>query len=91
MSTASAEKTAEMTERERQLEPGVPPVGEEIHLPGPSALPFVCAIGITLTIIGLTIDWLWTVIGLITFIVTLVMWIRDVHRDISDLPEDHAH
>ena len=68
-----------------------PPVGEEIHLPGPTLLPFICAIGITLVVIGTTIDWIWSVVGGILLIVTVVMWIRDTMRDVSELPEEHRH
>ena len=67
-----------------------PPAGEEIHLPGPTILPFVMAIGITLTVIGTTITWLFSAIGIVIFLVTLLMWIRDTRRDISELPEDHS-
>jgi hypothetical protein len=68
-----------------------PPVGEEIHLPGPTILPVVVAAAITLTIIGTTINWLFSIIGLIVFIVAVTMWIRDTRRDISELPEEHGH
>jgi hypothetical protein len=67
-----------------------PPAGEEIHLPGPTILPFAMAIGITLTVIGTTIFWLFSVLGVIIFLVTLWMWIRDTRRDVSELPEDHS-
>ena len=36
-----------------ELDPEPPPAGEEIHLPGPSVLPALTAVGITLTLIGL--------------------------------------
>jgi len=36
------------------LDPDVPPVGEEIHLPEPTVVPVLTAIGITLTLIGFT-------------------------------------
>jgi hypothetical protein len=68
-----------------------PPVGEEIHLPGPTVLPVACAAGITLMVIGTTINWLISIIGLIVFVVTTGMWIRDTRRDISELPEEHHH
>ena len=67
-----------------------PPSGEEIHLPGPSILPFAMAIGITLAVIGTTITWFLSAIGVIIFVVTLFMWIRDTRRDVSELPEDHT-
>ena len=41
-----------------------PPVGEEIHLPGPSLLPILNAAGITLALIGITLGWVLSVAGL---------------------------
>jgi hypothetical protein len=67
-----------------------PPVGEEIHLPGPTFLPVACAAGITLMVIGTTINWLISIAGLILFVVTTALWIRDTRRDISELPEEHV-
>ena len=66
-----------------------PPVGEEIHLPGPSLLPITVALGITLTVIGTTLGWWLSIIGLIVFVLSAGIWIRDTRRDIDDLPEDH--
>ena len=68
-----------------------PPAGEEIHLPGPTILPFVMAIGITLIVIGTTITWFLSAIGGVIFIWTTIRWIRDTRRDVSELPEDHLH
>jgi hypothetical protein len=72
-----------------EVEQEAPPVGEEIHLPGPSLLPLASAVSITLVVIGTTINWIFTIIGLIGFVVTTVMWIRDTRRDIDELPEEH--
>ncbi|HEY3726461.1 MAG TPA: hypothetical protein VGL51_04770 [Solirubrobacteraceae bacterium] len=72
-----------------EVEQEAPPVGEEIHLPGPSLLPLASAVSITLIVIGSTIDWIFSIIGLIGFVVTTVMWIRDTRRDINELPEEH--
>jgi ABC-type bacteriocin/lantibiotic exporter with double-glycine peptidase domain len=69
----------------------VPPSGEEIHLPGPTVLPFAMAIGITLIVIGSTLTWIISAIGGVVFLVTLVRWIRDTRRDVSELPEEHLH
>jgi hypothetical protein len=71
------------------LEPESPPAGEEIHLPGPTVLPFVTAIGITLIVIGTTINWGISILGGIIFVVAVVRWIRDTRRDIDALPEEH--
>jgi hypothetical protein len=73
-----------------EVEYETPPVGEEIHLPGPTLIPFVCAIGITLIVIGTTIDWIFSAIGAVIFIITVAMWIRDTRRDVAALPEEHV-
>lgn len=74
-----------MSDSERQ----VPPAGEEIHLPGPSLIPFLSAIGITLMVIGTTISWLLSIIGLIIFVWTTIRWIKDTRREVQALPEEH--
>lgn len=66
-----------------------PPAGEEIHLPGPTLIPFFCAIGITLIVIGSTISIYFIIAGAILFIITTVRWIMDTRRDIAALPEEH--
>lgn len=68
----------------------VPPPGEEIHIPGPTILPFVSAISITLIVIGSTLTWILSIIGGVIFIVTTIMWIRDTRRDVAALPEQHS-
>ncbi len=73
-----------------EVEQDTPPVGEEIHLPGPTLIPFMSAIGITLIVIGTTIDWIFTGIGAVIFIITTVMWIRDTRRDVAALPDEHS-
>jgi hypothetical protein len=66
-----------------------PPSGEDIHLPGPSILPLLVAIAITFSIIGLTLSVWFSIVGVTMFIITVGLWIRDVRRDVSDLPEEH--
>lgn len=66
-----------------------PPVGEEIHLPGPSLLPILNAAGLTLAILGITLGWVLLVVGLILFLVTTVIWIVSTKRDIAALPPEH--
>jgi hypothetical protein len=72
------------------LETDAPPVGEEVHMPEPSILPIVNALGVTLSLVGLTLSPAVTIIGLIIFLVTLVAWIRSAAHDISELPLDHS-
>ena len=66
-----------------------PPVAEEIHLPGPTFLPVFMAVGITLGVIGITINFIISIVGAVVFLVTLVRWLREVRRDMSELPLDH--
>jgi hypothetical protein len=68
-----------------------PAAGEEIHLPGPSLMPFFCAVGITLIVVGTTTTWIFSIIGGVIFLYTAIRWILDVRRDIDALPEEHPH
>jgi len=71
------------------IEQQTPPAGEEIHLPGPSLIPLMCAIGITLAVVGTTLGLFVSIIGLVIFLITCLMWIRDTRRDIDQLPDEH--
>jgi hypothetical protein len=66
-----------------------PPVGEEIHMPEPSLVPVLNAIGISLAIVGLTLSLFVTAVGLVLFLVTLVRWIRDARHELAELPAEH--
>jgi hypothetical protein len=66
-----------------------PPVSEEIHLPGPTILPLVAAIAITLIVVGTTLSWIISAVGGVVLLVVAVRWIRDTRRDIGELPERH--
>ena len=72
------------------LDPEVPPAGEEIHLPGPSILPILTALGVTLALIGITTFVELTVIGVVLTIACLVRWIKDTRTEVDELPLDHA-
>jgi hypothetical protein len=74
------------------LDPPVAPVGEEIHLPGPSLQPVLLAFGITLALLGITMGMFMLVSGLVLSVWVIIRWIADTRRDINALPEDHdAH
>ena len=73
-----------------ELEDTTPPAGEEIHMPAPSILPLINAAGLALAIVSLTLTWFLVAFGLIVFVCTAIVWIRDVRRDIADLPLDHS-
>lgn len=68
---------------------GVPEAGEAVHLPGPSYLPAVTALGITLVLTGVVVTWVLTGIGVIITVVAVTRWIRETREDISELPLEH--
>jgi hypothetical protein len=68
------------------LEQPPPPVGEEIHLPGPSLLPLLLAGAIAIALVGVTVNWLLTIGGGIVATVVIAVWIRDTRREIDELP-----
>ncbi len=70
------------------LDPEIPPTGEEIHLPGPSILPILTALGLTLTVIGTTTFIEFTIVGVILMLVCIVRWVKDTRREIDELPLD---
>jgi hypothetical protein len=73
------------------LKGSAPPVGEEIHLPGPSLQPLLLTVGVTATLIGVTTA-LWLVIaGAILALATLFVWLRDARREFAHLPSEHHH
>jgi len=68
------------------LEPEIPPAGEEIHLPGPSAQPLLLTVGITVALVGVTTSIVLVVAGAILAVCVIVSWIRATRRDIDQLP-----
>lgn len=74
-----------MSEREEN----VPPVGEEIHLPGGSFQPILMTIGITVALLGLTTSWALVVGGVVLMVATGWVWVNDARREIDELPAEH--
>jgi hypothetical protein len=70
------------------LDPEVPPTGEEIHLPGPSILPMLTAIGITLALVGVTTSKILVIGGSVLVLGCLGRWIADTRREVDELPLD---
>ena len=68
------------------VEPDVPPVGEEIHLPEPSILPMLLAVGITIALVGVTISPILIVIGIGLAVPVLYKWIRSARAEFRHLP-----
>jgi hypothetical protein len=72
---------------EREIE--APPPGEQIHMPRPSIIPMLNAVGLTIAIVGVTSSRWMIIAGAVLFLVTTAVWIRDVARDIEELPAEH--
>ena len=72
------------------LDQDVPPAGEEIHLPGPSILPVLTAVGITLLLIGLTTFFELSIVGGLLTLFCAIRWIKETRSEIDELPLD-AH
>jgi Flp pilus assembly protein TadB len=66
-----------------------PPAGEELHLPGPSLLPFLTAIAITLIVVGTTISTILSLVGVVALVIVVIRWVADTRRDVGELPESH--
>jgi len=77
---------------EEHVEPGgqVPPPGEPVHLPAPSYLPVLVALGATLALVGVVVNWALFGIGVAITVFCVVRWIRSAREDIAGLPLDHS-
>jgi hypothetical protein len=67
-------------------DPEIPPVAEEIHLPGGSIQPLLLTIGITMALIGVTTSIVLVIAGGVLSLWTMARWIADTRRDIEELP-----
>ncbi len=71
------------------VDPEVPPTGDEVHIPGPSILPLLTAVGLTLLLVGVTTYIELTAGGIVITLVCVLLWIRDTRRETDELPLDH--
>jgi hypothetical protein len=72
-----------------EFEDEVPPIGEQLHMPRPSVLPVLLAVGLTLALVGVTVSIIFTIVGLVISIPVLVLWIRAARDATSELPPGH--
>ena len=70
-------------------DPNLPPVGEQIHLPGGSIQPLLLTVGITIALVGVTTSIVAVIFGSVLALWTIVRWIADTRRDIAELPLHH--
>jgi hypothetical protein len=71
--------------------PEAPPAGETIHLPGPTYLPIITAVGITIAVVGVVQSWVIVGLGVIITLYAVLRWIRETREDIAELPLEHRH
>jgi hypothetical protein len=67
----------------------LPPPSEEVHLPEPSYLPALVALGLTIALLGVLFTWVLTGIGVVIFLVAVVRWIRQTREEMAELPLEH--
>ncbi len=70
---------------------GVPPRGEEIHLPDPSYLPVIVAAGTTIFLVGIVLNLVLAGLGLAITVVATVRWVRQTREEMAELPLEHDH
>ena len=75
--------------QELEHDPTLAPPAEAIHLPEPSFMPAVLALGITISLLGILTGIAVVAIGLVIVVVVLVRWIRSARDQMNDLPLDH--
>lgn len=76
-----------MSDDQRLSEASEAPVEAEApHLPGPSFWPFLLALGIAMSLIGVITKPEVVAIGLLLTLVSLAGWIREARHDYRSLP-----
>jgi hypothetical protein len=78
-----------MADTETEAGGRLPQPTEEIHLPDPSYLPVLVALGISIIVTGVILSWYIVAIGAIIFLVSLFKWIRLAREEMRELPLDH--
>ena len=68
---------------------GVPPAGEHVHLPGATYLPAWTALGITIALVGVILNWVIVGLGAAIAGVAVFRWINETREDIAQLPLEH--
>lgn len=70
-------------------ERAIPEPAEQIHLPGPSYLPALTGLSITVAICGLLVGWWMVGLGLVVTVAAVFRWVRETREDIAELPLEH--
>ncbi len=81
---------AEPAPEQRSLRAEAPPAAsEDIHLPKPTYLPIMVAGGIALALVGIPFHLAPFLLGMVTWIVAVILWIRAAREEMAELPLEH--
>ncbi|MEA2444759.1 MAG: hypothetical protein QOJ12_2051 [Thermoleophilales bacterium] len=67
----------------------LPQPTEEIHLPDPSYLPVLVALGTAIIVTGVVLSWYIVGLGAVITLVALFKWIKLARREMRELPLEH--
>jgi hypothetical protein len=62
-----------------------------VHLPDPSFLPVVVALGVTVAIVGVVVNWVLFGIGVAITVYAVARWVSSTREEIAELPLEHEH
>lgn len=66
-----------------------PPVGEELHIPGPSVQPALVTVGLVMLLLGLVDMRPVAVLGTLLLVAASASWIAAARRELDELPRGH--
>ncbi len=64
----------------------LPPAGEPIHLPDPSYLPVLVALGVTIALVGVVVNSIICGLGVAVAVVSIVRWMSQTRTEMAELP-----
>ncbi len=74
---------------EARAHEALPPPSEQVHLPGPSYLPALLALGATIALAGVVLAWAVFAIGMAIVAISVARWIREAREEMAELPIEH--
>jgi hypothetical protein len=78
-----------MAETETESGGRLPQPTEEVHLPDPSYLPVLVALGTAIIVTGVVLSWVIVAIGAVITLYSIARWIGLARREIRELPLEH--
>jgi hypothetical protein len=67
----------------------LPQPTEEVHLPDPSYLPVLVALGTSIIVTGIVLNWIIVAIGALITLIAIGRWIGQARREMAQLPLEH--